>query len=60
MTGLIVIDESGDLGSGGSKYFAMAVTEVMSRRPPISLSKKIPRQCECRLYVSYPGIKAYC
>ena len=29
MTGLIVIDESGDLGSGGSKYFAMAALIIL-------------------------------
>ena len=32
MTGLIVVDESGDLGSAGSEYFAMAALILMRPR----------------------------
>ena len=42
MTGLIVIDESGDLGSSGSKYFTIASIISPSSRELIQASRLLP------------------
>lgn len=42
MTGLIVIDESGDLGSKGSTYFVIAAMVMLRPRSLKAASKKLP------------------
>lgn len=54
MTGLIVIDESGDLGSGGSKYFAMAALILFRTRHLKSAYKLLPKNYERKWYDSTP------
>lgn len=49
MTGLIVIDESGDLGSGGSEYFSMAAIVTMRARNLKPIAKLLPKgKQECK------------
>jgi hypothetical protein len=42
MTGLILVDESGDLGSAGSSYFTMTAVITSRSRNLLSVSKLIP------------------
>ena len=42
MTGLIVVDESGDLGSNGSRFFSMAALVMFRSRYLKNASKMIP------------------
>ncbi len=54
MTGLIVIDESGDLGSGGSRYFAMAAMVTLRPRHLKPAYKLLPNDYERKWYNSNP------
>ncbi len=54
MTGLIVIDESGDLGSSGSRYFAMAALITFRARHLKSAHKLLPKDYERKWYDSTP------
>lgn len=54
MTGLIVIDESGDLGSEGSKYFAMAALIIFRTRHLKSARELLPKSYERKWYNSSP------
>lgn len=54
MTGLIVIDESGDLGSRGSRYFAMAAMIIFRTRHLKSAYKLLPKDYERKWYDSTP------
>lgn len=57
MTGLIVIDESGDLGSNGSEYFAMAALILFRTRHLKSAYKLLPKDYERKWYDSTPDEK---
>ena len=46
MTGLIVVDESGDLGSNGSRFFSMAALVMFRSRYLKNASKMIPNDEE--------------
>lgn len=52
MTGLIVIDEAGDLGSGGTDYFAMAALVIFRTRHLKSVHKLLPKSYERKWYNS--------
>ena len=50
MTGLIAIDESGDLGSHGSKYFAIAAMVVFRSRDLKKAASFLPKTYESKWY----------
>ena len=50
MTGLIVIDESGDLGPHGSKYFAIAAIVVFRSRDLKKAASFLSKTFESKWY----------
>ena len=55
MTGLIVIDESGDLGSAGSRFFAMAAIVTSASRSLKQASSQLPvGKTEYKFFNTFP------
>lgn len=57
MTGLIVIDESGDLGSAGSKYFSIAAMIMLRPRHLKSVADLLPNDEERKWHNSTPAFR---
>ena len=58
MTGLIAIDESGDLGSAGKRYFSIAAIVMLRPRDLKKAADFIPKdKIEHRWNNSLPGIR---
>ena len=54
MTGLIAIDESGDLGSSGSRYFCIAAIIMLRTRDLKKASSLLAKDCEGKWYNTFP------
>jgi len=54
MTGLTAIDESGDLGSSGSKFFAVAAIVMFSPRYLKKVAKSLPTESERKWHNTLP------
>ena len=54
MTGLIVIDESGDLGSAGTRYFSIAAIVMLRPRDLKKASDLLPRDTERKWHNTLP------
>ncbi len=54
MTGLIAIDESGDLGSHGTKYFVIAAIVVFRSRDLKKAASLLPKSFESKWYNTTP------
>ena len=54
MTGLIAIDESGDLGSSGSRYFCIAAIVMLRTRDLKKASSLLAKDCEGKWYNTFP------
>ena len=54
MTGLIAIDESGDLGSAGSRYFCIAAIIMLRTRDLKKASSLLAKDCEGKWYNTFP------
>ena len=57
MTGLIVIDESGDLGSSGTKYFSVAALIVLRPRYLKKAADLLPNHEEHKWHNSTPSFR---
>ena len=57
MTGLIAIDESGDLGSHGTRYFAIAVIVMLRPRNLKKAADLLPKDSERKWHNSLPQVR---
>lgn len=57
MTGLIAIDESGDLGSHGTRYFAIAAIVMLRPRNLKEAADLLPKDTERKWHNSIPQVR---
>lgn len=57
MTGLIAIDESGDLGSHGTRYFAIAAIVMLRPRNLKKAADLLPKDTERKWHNSIPQVR---
>jgi hypothetical protein len=57
MTGLIAIDESGDLGSHGTRYFAIAAIVMLRPRNLKKAADLLPKDSERKWHNSLPQVR---